>query len=107
MAGNILESQDPLLTHSMKVLQTVINATIYISLNSLKALARLSEGPLGQRRGGCGLLGAAKLGPQSEPTSARVTWGTSKKSKGRAELKRSGGGPSEGCVRELSLESEK
>lgn len=46
MAGNILESQDPLLTHSMKVLQTVINATIYISLNSLKALARLSEARL-------------------------------------------------------------
>ena len=42
MAGNILESQDPLLTHSMKVLETVVNATIYISLNSLKALARLS-----------------------------------------------------------------
>ena len=28
----------------------------------------------------------------------------SKKSKGRAELKRSGGGPLEGCVRGLSLE---
>lgn len=42
MAGNILESQDPLLTHPMKGLETVANATIHISLNSLKALARLS-----------------------------------------------------------------
>lgn len=36
MAGNTLEMQDSLLAHSMRALQTMTDATVYISVNSFK-----------------------------------------------------------------------
>jgi len=44
MAGNVLDSQNPLSTHARRIMQARINASIYISLNSSGA-AKLGTQP--------------------------------------------------------------